>query len=58
MSLNEMMSSPLPSRRARRIPNEQWEQHRGTLEKLFLEDDHSYKDIIKVMSKDHEFPIT
>ncbi|ERF68340.1 hypothetical protein EPUS_02796 [Endocarpon pusillum Z07020] len=49
---------PIPSTRARRIPDEEWNTHRDKLVKLYIEEEASQKDIIDIMTKEHNFIIT
>lgn len=49
---------PIPSTRARRIPGEEWNTHRDKLVKLYIEEEASQKEIIDIMTKEHNFIIT
>ena len=46
------------SSRARRIPEEEWENYREKLVKLYIEEEASQKDIIDLMAEQHNFVIT
>lgn len=49
---------PMPSNRARRIPDEEWDTYREKLVKLYVEEEVSQKDIIDIMANEHNFIIT
>ena len=46
------------SKRARRIPDYEWDVWREELERLFLEDGISRKGIVDITAKKHNFDIT
>jgi 3-oxoacyl-ACP reductase-like protein len=50
-------ASAKPSR-ARRISDEEWSTHREKLVKLYLGEENSQKEIIEIMTKEHNFVIT
>ncbi|ERF71275.1 hypothetical protein EPUS_05327 [Endocarpon pusillum Z07020] len=53
-----VISTSSHSKRARRIPDNEWDIWRPKLEQLFIEDGISRKDIVGIMTKSHGFDIT
>lgn len=51
------MCDSLQNRRARRIPDQEWNTWREKLIRLYVKDDFSRKEIIKVMAEEHNFVI-
>ena len=46
------------SQRARRIPDAEWEVWRQELIRLYVEENASRREIIRIMADEHEFVIT
>ena len=51
-------ASAKPSVRARKISDEEWETHHEKIEKLYIEERASQKEIINIMTNEHNFVIT
>ena len=52
------MAATVDSRRARRIPDAEWEVRRQELIRLYVEENVSRREIIHIMAKEHEFVVT
>ena len=52
------MAATGDSQRARRIPDAEWEVWRKELVRLYVEEDVTRREIIRIMANEHEFVIT
>lgn len=52
------LSTSSHTKRAPKIPNDEWDIWRPKLEQLFIEDGTSRKDIVDIMMRSHGFNIT
>lgn len=57
--MSEMQTSQTGSaRRARRIPDCEWEQQRATMEELYAKDNLSRDEVIKALASKNNFVVT
>ena len=52
------MAATGDNQRARRIPDAEWEVWRQELVRLYVEEDVTRREVIRIMANEHEFVIT